>query len=347
MKKQLLAVLGFLCALSGCGQSSATVEEQRAHILAAGSSTVFPFTSAVAEEFRRKNAQMAAPVIQSTGTGAGFEAFCGGLGSRHPDLVDASRRIHPEELERCRQNGVLSVTELQIGVDGVAIAQSPAAPPMRLTRIELYEALAANPYGQPNQKTRWNQINPAFPDLPILVYGPPATSGTRESLAELLLIGGCQSHAGVRALRERDEDGFRRVCTEIRTDGAYQESGEDDERMVTQLVVNPGAIGIFGYGAIERAGDRLRAVPIDGVTPDAQTIASGRYAGARPLFIYVKGDRVDRVPGLRAFLNEYVEAIGPDGYLARRGLVPADQQIRRRTAESATRLIPLTPAALR
>ncbi|MDQ8754987.1 substrate-binding domain-containing protein [Sphingosinicella sp. LHD-64] len=347
MRKQLLPALGFLFALAACGQSSASVEEQRDHILAAGSSTVYPFTRAVAEEFQRKNAGMAAPVIQSTGTGAGFEAFCGGLGARFPDLVDASRRIHPDELAQCRTNGVVNITELQIGMDGVALAQSPAAPPIRLTRIELYEALAANPYGEPNQKTRWNQVNPNLPDIPILVYGPPATSGTRESLAELLLIGGCQADARMRALKAQDEAGFHRLCTEIRGDGLYQESGEDDERLSQMLVVNPGAIGIFGYGTLERAGSRLRAVPIDGIMPDATTIAAGRYSGARPLYIYVKGDRVDSVPGLRMFLSEYAAAIGPGSYLTQRGLIPADQAVRRRTAESATRLIPLTPAALR
>lgn len=347
MKKQLLPVLGLLCALAGCGQSSASVGEQRDHILAAGSSTVYPFTRAVAEEFRRKNAGMAAPVIQSTGTGAGFEAFCGGLGARFPDLVDASRRIHPEELAQCRANGVVNITELQIGMDGVALAQSPAAPPIRLTRIELYEALAANPYGEPNRKTRWSEVNPNLPDIPILVYGPPATSGTRESLAELLLIGGCQADARMRALKAEDEAGYRRLCTEIRGDGVYQESGEDDERLSQMLVVNPGAIGIFGYGAIGRAGNRLRAIAIDGIAPDAATIASRRYSGARPLYIYVKGDRADSVPGLRAFLAEYAAAIEPGSYLAERGLVPAEQAIRRRTAESASRFIPLTPAALR
>jgi phosphate transport system substrate-binding protein len=347
MKRQLLPVLAILFALAGCGQSSASVEEQRAHILAAGSSTVYPFTRAVAEEFQRKNAGMAPPVIQSTGTGAGFQAFCGGLGARFPDIVDASRRIHAEELAACRSNGVVNITELQIGMDGVALAQSPAAPPIRLTRIELYEALAANPYGEPNQKTRWNQVNPNLPDIPILVYGPPATSGTRESLAELLLIGGCQADARMRALKEQDEAGYHRLCTEIRGDGVYQESGEDDERLSQMLVVNPGAIGIFGYGAVERGGNRLRAVPIDGITPDATTIAAGRYPGARPLYIYVKGDRADSTPGLRAFLGEYVAAMEPGSYLAQRGLVPAEQTVRRRTAESATRMIPLTAAALR
>ncbi|MGQ0661086.1 substrate-binding domain-containing protein [Sphingosinicella sp.] len=348
MKKRLFVLAGLVALLGACGQSATSGEADRGHILIAGSSTVYPFTQAVAERFKAGNAGQPAPVVQSTGTGAGFEQFCGGIGGSHPDVVGASRRIHPEELERCRANGVANVTELQIGMDGVVVVQSPAAPQQfNLTRVELYTALAAQPFGQPNQRRRWNEVNPSLPDLPIMVYGLPASSGTRESLGELIMIGGCQSDERMRALRQQNEAQFHQACTAIRTDGAYVESGEDDERTATGLIVNPGAIGIFGYNFLQREGERLRGIPVDGTAPSAETITSGRYPGARPLYLYVKSDQVERVPGLRALLNEYMSAIVANGYLAQRGLIPLPEEQRQRTVESATRLRPLTATMLR
>lgn len=344
MRKTLLAAA--LLLLGACGQTTAQVEE-RNHILVAGSSTVFPFTQAVATRFHGSNAQLPQPVVQSTGTGQGFELFCAGVGGTHPDVVGASRRIKPEELQACRSHGINNVTELQIGIDGLAFVQSPSAPAVRLTRREIYEALAANPYGRPNTKRRWNEINPSFPDIPILFYGPPAEDGTRDSLVELILIPACESDPAMRQMRDQDQRRFREICSTIRSDGAYVASGEDDQRTAVQLIVNPGAIGIFGYGYLEREGERLRGIAIEGVVPDNETIASGRYAGARPLYIYVKADQADRVQGLRAFLTEYANAIGPNGYLVQRGLIPAPEPVRQQTAQAAAALTPLNPANLR
>lgn len=345
--KQMLSAACLMLLLAGCGPSNASADTQRDHILAVGSSTVYPFTHAIAERFKGKNGSFPAPVIQSTGTGAGLATFCGGIGSEFPDVADASRRMTREEMAKCQANGVTQVTELQIGMDGLAVVQSPAAPEIRLSRAELYEALAATPYGEPNQRKRWKDVNPSLPDIPILFYGPPATSGTRDSLQELIMVGGCQGDARMRAMREQDPAGFDRICKTIRTDGIYQESGEDDSTTATKLVVNPGAVGIFGYSFLENRSGELRAIPIDGVTPSAETIASGRYSGARPLFVYVKPERVNRVPGLRGFVDEYAAAIGPDGYLAERGLVPAPEAVRLQTAQAASRLRPLDPASLR
>ncbi len=346
MRKQLLSAAGLLILLAACNQTTTAVAE-RSHILASGSSTVYPFTRAVAERFHDSNPQLAAPVVESTGTGVGIGLFCAGTGGNHPDIVDASRRMRPSELQQCRANGINNITELQIGSDGLAFVQSPAGPGIRLTRRELYEALAATPYGEPNSKRRWNEINPSLPDIPILFYGPPAADGTRDSLAELILIPGCESNAEMRQLREQDERRFHQLCTTIRSDGVYVESGEDDERTAVQLIVNPGAIGIFGFGYLERGGARLRGLAIDGIAPSVETIASGRYAGARPLFIYVKADQADRVPGLRAFVADYARAIGPGGYLAQSGLIPAPDPVRAQTAQAATALTPLDPRALR
>lgn len=343
----LLPLAGLAVLLASCSPSAANVDNPRANILVAGSSTVFPFTRAVADKWQAAHKELPAPVVQSTGTGAGIEAFCAGMGKDSPDLVDASRRMTAAEMQRCRENGVNVITELQIGADGLVVAQSPAAPPITLTRIALYEALAAAPYGQANTRRSWKDVDPSLPDIPILVYGPPASSGTRDSLKELIMIGGCQTDASMRALRDQDPAGYERLCTEIRGDGAYVEQGEDDKRIATMLVVNPGAIGIFGYSFLKAQQGKLRAISIDGIEPDEETIASARYPGARPLYVYVKAVNVENVPGLRDFLDEYVGAIGPGGYLAKGGLVPAPERVRIETAEAAARLKPVNAAALR
>lgn len=259
-------------------------------------------------------------------------------------MVDASRRIHPAELAACRAHGITNITELQIGADGLAFVQSPAAPPIRLTHRQIYEALAANPYGQPNSKHRWKEIDPSLPDIPILIYGPPAGDGTRDSLVEMIMEPGCETNADMRRLKTQDERRFRQICDTIRTDGPYAASGEDDQQTSVRLIVNPGAIGIFGYSYLEQQGTQLRGIAIDGIAPSAETIATGRYPGSRPLFIYVKADQAARVPGLRAFLGEYANAIAPGGYLSQRGLIPATGAVRAQTAQAATALTPLNPA---
>jgi phosphate transport system substrate-binding protein len=345
MTKHLFPALLSAALLAACNQSTQLAE--RSHILVSGSSTVYPFTRAVAERFHAANGQFPAPIVESTGTGAGFRLFCAGVGGRNPDMVNASRRIRPDEMAQCRAHGIANITELQIGMDGIALVQSPVAPPIRLSRREVYEALAATPYGQPNSKRRWREINPALPDIPILVYGPPEGDGTRDSFVEMIMIPGCESNAEMRRLRAADERRFHQVCGTIRRDGAFAASGEDDQRTATQLIVNPGAIGVFGYSYLEGEGDRLRGIPLDGVAPSGEAIVSGRYAGARPLFVYVKADQADRVGGLRQFLAEYARAIAPGSYLARQGLIPAPEAVRTQTAQAAASLTPLNAGSLR
>lgn len=344
MTTRLPALCGLLCLLSACSQNARV--EERHHILVAGSSTVFPFTQAVAAQFHSRYSTLAEPVVQSTGTGPGFRQFCAGVGGASPDIVGASRRIHPAELAACSAHGVTNVTELQIGVDGLAFVQSPAAPPVRLTRRQIYEALAATPYGQPNGRHRWKEIDPSLPDIPILVYGPPVGDGTRDSLVEMIMEPGCEQNAEMRRLKTEDEHRFHQICGAIRTDGAYAAGGEDDQQTAVRLIVNPGAIGVFGYSYLEQQGAQLRGIAIDGVAPSAETITAGTYPGARPLFIYVKADQAGRVPGLRAFLGEYANAIAPGGYLAQRGLVPATGAVRQQTAQAASALTPLNPSTL-
>jgi phosphate transport system substrate-binding protein len=331
--------------LAACG-GSAPEAAPRTNILVAGSSTVYPFTKAVAERFHAANARLPAPDVQSTGTGAGLEAFCAGNGGASPDIVGASRRISRAELQRCRANGITNVTELQIGIDGVVIVNSPAGPPVALSRREIYEAIAATPYGQPNRRTRWNQVNPSLPDIPILVYGPPERDGTRDSLVETILVPGCETNAEMRRLKESDARRHNQICTTIRNDGVYVASGEDDEHTATMLIVNPGGLGIFGYSYLEQRGERLRGIAIDGVAPSAATIAAGTYPASRPLYLYVKSALVPQMQGLRGFLDSYLQAVAPGGYLAQAGFVPAPEEVRTRTAEAARTLPPLNVSAL-
>jgi len=335
MNKQLLWTAGAIL-LAACGNRGAEVAN-RNHILAVGSSTVYPFTKAVAEQFARSHVQIPAAVVQSTGTGSGIIAFCGGVGPRFPDIADASRRMRPDEYRTCQSHGVVNIAELQIGSDGIAFVQSPAARPIKLTSRQVYEALAAMPYGKPNATRRWKDVDPSLPDLPILVYGPPAGDGTHDSLEQLILQPACLKDPRVAGLEPARAT---QICTTVRTDAAYVASGENDENTTLKMIVNPGAIGIVGYSFLDRNKDKLRGIPIDSVIPSETTIASGKYPGSRPLFLYVKKDQVGRIAGLDAFLGEYASAIAPGGYLERIGLVPAPKEVRDKTVQMASALRP-------
>jgi len=342
----LLALTGTI--LGGCGQQGGgSGGATRTQIRGVGSSTVYPFTTAVAEQFTRKYPKFGAPVIESTGTGAGMKLFCAGVGVQHPDIESASRRIKPAEVELCRKNGVDKIIELEIGIDGLAVAESKQGAPMRLSAQTIYEALAANPFGKPNKAKNWKDIDPALPAIPIQVYGPPPTSGTRDSFNELIMDKGCNARAEMKALKKSDEDRHKEICTKIREDGAYVESGENDNLIVQKLAVSPDAIGIFGYSFLEENQDKLRGIAIDGVVPTAATIGDFSYPGARRIYVYVKEAHIRAVPGLREFIAEYASAWEPGGYLARRGLIPAPADVRARNAEIAKKLTLLDLAAIK
>ncbi|SFR79521.1 substrate-binding domain-containing protein [Sphingomonas jatrophae] len=329
-----------LLALGACGGG---IGEARDQIRVVGSSTVYPFTTAVAEAFARKNPGLRAPIVESTGTGAGMKLFCAGLGPQYPDIEDASRRIKKSELEDCQRNGVSEIVEVQIGIDGIALGEAVNGPKFALTERQVYEALAATPYGKPQTARRWSDIDPALPNVPIVVYGPPPTSGTRDALAELILEKGCASDPAMAALKTRDEKAYRSTCTKVREDGAYVEAGENDNLIVQKLAANPDAVGVFGYSFLEENKDRVHGIPLQGVQPSYETIANFRYPGARPLFIYVKGAHLNAIPGLKAFVAEYAKAWGHDGYLARRGLITAPADVQARNAAVAAKLTPLDP----
>ncbi|HWK35800.1 substrate-binding domain-containing protein [Sphingomonas sp.] len=331
-----------LALLAGCGGG-----HTRDQIKIVGSSTVYPFTTAVAEQFVNGHANLKAPVVESTGTGAGVKLFCAGIGPQHPDVLDASRRIKKSEYDQCAANGVDAVMEVVIGTDGIALAESNRGPRLTLTRRDAYLALAANPLGRANTARTWRDVNPALPSIPIQVYGPPSTSGTRDAFAELVMNPGCEAAMPqAAALKTASPDRYADVCTRLRDDGAYVDKGENDNLIVQNLASNPNAIGIFGYSYLEENQDRLHGVPLEGVVPSYDSIASGQYPGARPLYIYVKKAHLKAVPGLREFLDAYAAAWQPRGRLARRGLIAASDPVRQHAQQVVDRGLTLDPASL-
>ena len=321
--------------------------DARTQIRAVGSSTVYPFAKAVAERMARANPRAGTPVIESTGTGAGMKLFCAGIGERFPDIANASRRIKPSETKACAANGVVQITEIQIGLDGLALATGRQSPLAGLTQRDVYMALAKTPFGRPNKAKTWKDVNGKLPALPIRVYGPPPTSGTRDAFAELILEKGCDSKPEMKALKDSDSDKHKDLCTKVREDGKYVESGENDNLIVQKLAANPDAVGIFGYSFLEENLDKVRGIPLKGVTPTYETIANFSYPGARPLYIYVKAAHLNAVPGLKEFVAEYASAWGKGGYLARRGLIAAPEDVQAKNAQIAAQLTPLDPATLK
>ena len=313
-----------LLALAAChDQAAGGGAAARDQIKAVGSSTVYPFTTLVAEQYLAGAPQARPPVIESTGTGAGLKLFCGGIGAAWPDIADASRRMRRSEFDRCTANGVDGILEVPIGIDGVAIARARSGPALALSPAILYRALAAAPGGRANAARTWQDVDPALPASRIQVYGPPATSGTRDALAELILAAGCeQVDPATRALRLRDEAAFAARCTRLREDGAYVDAGENDNLIVQKLQVNPDALGVFGYSYLEENMGVVEGVPLAGIAPTAAAISDGSYPGARPLYLYVKRQHLAAIPGLRRFLALYVRLLGSEGPLARRGLIP-------------------------
>lgn len=326
--------LGFialgLAALAGCNDQAASGGAgSRDQIRIIGSSTVYPFSTLVAEQFRTQNATFKAPVVEQGGTGAGAKLFCAGVGAAHPDILDASRRLTASEYKTCTDNGVNRVMEVQIGLDGITLAESTNGPKLQLNPSDIYLALAANPMGKTNMAKTWNEVNPALPSIPIQVYGPPSTSGTRDAFAEILMERGCLAiYPDSLKMREKEPAKFKKVCHEIRSDGPWVDAGENDNLIVQKLQSNPNGVGVFGFSYLEQNPTSLVGVPVGGVSPSYETIANGRYPGSRPLFIYVKKAHLDAVPGLRKFVELYATLWNPNGPLTRRGLIAATPEVR-------------------
>jgi len=315
-----------------------------------GSSTVYPFTTAVAEQFGKSGAGKT-PVVESTGTGGGMKLFCAGIGVGHPDMTNASRAIKKGEFEDCQKNGVKDVVELKVGIDGLVLAQSKAGSGMSLTMAQIFLALAEQVPGPDgkliaNPNKTWSDVDKSLPNIKIEVLGPPPTSGTRDSFHELFLEVGAKSLPALKDMQKADAKGFEKLWKSIRKDGAYVEAGENDNVIVQKLESNKNTVGIFGYSFLEENLAKLRGVTIDGVEPDYDTSSSGKYKGARPLFVYVKKQHVGVIPGMEKFVTEYVsaKAMSKDGYLARRGLVALPKAEADRVAAVAKEMKPLVAA---
>ena len=326
LNKTFLTLIAAALSLAACGEGptgGGGEAASRQQIRIVGSSTVYPFARAVAERFAQANSSFAAPIVESTGTGGGMQLFCNGVGAGHPDVTNASRRIKASELETCNRNGVRQIIEIPVGIDGLALIESAERPTnFRLTARDVYAALAANPFGRQQTARTWRDVNPSLPNVPIRVYGPPPTSGTRDSFAELILDRGCNTDPAMTALKEQDEDRHKQTCTRIREDGAYIEAGENDNLLVQRVSENQGAVGVLGYSFLEENSTRVRGIPIAGITPTAETISNFTYPGARRLYVYAKGEHLGVIPGLREFLAAWTQGWGPGGYLSEHGLIP-------------------------
>ena len=341
MKYKANMVLAALLLLAGsCTEHG---ESARDRISIAGSSTVYPFSAAVAENLG-KSGNFKMPKVESIGTGGGFKLFCSGVGPQYIDIVNASRAIRKRELEGCVKAGVTDIIAVKIGYDGIALAYSRKnMQKLDLSLKELYLALAkripdpahpetesliANPY-----KT-WSEINPRLPATRIAVLGPPPTSGTRDAFSELALESGCMEIPWLKAKKETDEYFFRNVCRTVRQDGAYVEAGENDALIIQKLEQNPDAIGIFGFSYLDQNTDKVQAAVIEGQAPDFESIAQGRYAISRPLFFYVKKAHISFIPGIEAYIAEFIsdKASGEGGYLVGQGLIPLPAAERRKLA---------------
>jgi phosphate transport system substrate-binding protein len=340
MKKFLLAATA-LAVMAGPAFAA------RDQIRIVGSSTVYPFTTAVAENFGKASG-MKTPVVESTGTGGGMKLFCAGVGEDTPDITNASRRIKKSEFEDCAKNGVNDIVEIKVGFDGLTIAAAKAAPEIALTKQQIFQALAKqvpdkdgklvdNPYKM------WSDIDPSLPKEKIEVLGPPPTSGTRDSFMELALEAGAEKFPPLADMKKADAKAFEAVWKSIRTDGAFVEAGENDNLIVQKLEANPAAVGIFGYSFLEQNAGNLKGVAIDGVQPDFESIASGTYKMARPLYIYVKKQHIGQIPGIAEFVAEYAsdKAMGEDGYLTEKGLIALPKEQAEMSMASAKDMAPL------
>ncbi|MCU7959726.1 MAG: PstS family phosphate ABC transporter substrate-binding protein [gamma proteobacterium symbiont of Bathyaustriella thionipta] len=336
----------------------------RDYISIVGSSTVYPFATVVAETFG-KTSKFKTPKIESTGSGGGLKLFCEGVGVQHPDITNASRRIKKSEVNRCAGNGVKDIVEVKVGYDGIVLANSKKAAKMNLSRKDIYLALAKqvpNPKGGAtlvdNPYKTWRDVNASLPDMKIEVLGPPPTSGTRDAFVELAMEGGCKKFDWIKQIKQDSKKAkkagnksrakelksrYKGICHTIREDGAYIEAGENDNLIVQKLESNPKSVGIFGYSFLEQNEDKIQGSQVDGVAPEFENIADGKYPVSRALYFYIKKAHVGKIPGMREYVAEFTseKAWGDEGYLADKGLIPMPREERLKFAADAKMLKPL------
>ena len=335
--------------LMGAALVAAPSSLARDNVEVVGSSTVYPFATVVAERYGRASGKPT-PKIESTGSGGGMKLFCSGVGTNHPDVTNASRRMKKSEFDKCQANGVKDIIEVQIGYDGIVIANSVEAKPMQISRKDIFLALAAKVPGETegelidNPYSTWKQVNPELPDTAIEVLGPPPTSGTRDAFAELGLEGGCKQFAWIKALKKKDKSAYKALCHTVREDGRYIEAGENDNLIVQKLQANPAALGVFGFSFLDQNADKVQGALIESVEPTFESIADKSYPISRPLYFYVKKAHVGVVPGVKGYLTEFTSerAWGEDGYLAEKGMIPLPTDIRKALATNVRALVPMT-----
>ncbi len=330
--KKVLMTMAVSALIANFGQAQAA----RDYISIVGSSTVYPFSTVVAEQFG-KSTHFKTPKIESTGTGGGFKLFCAGVGINTPDISNASRRIKKSEYDKCLANGVDEIVEVKIGYDGIVLANSKKMQPLKLTRRDIFLALAKNVPDPsepgkliPNPYKTWKDVNPQLPATKIEVLGPPPTSGTRDAFVELAMEGGGKKFGWIKSLKKKDKAAYKRICHTVREDGAYIEAGENDNLIVQKLVANPDAVGIFGFSFLDQNGDVIQGSFINGHSPTFAEIADGTYPVSRPLFFYVKKSHVSVIPGMKEFVGEFTSdrAWGDEGYLADKGMIPMPESER-------------------
>ena len=350
-KRNIAAAILASALGTAVGVNAALAQSGRDYIYVVGSSTVYPFSTVVAERFGR-GSPFKTPKVESTGSGGGLKLFCDGVGVDYPDIANSSRAIKASEIDLCASNGVDEIVEVKIGYDGIVLANALDAPAVSLSRRAIFLALAKDVPGPKdgvliaNPHTYWNELDSSLPELRIEVLGPPPTSGTRDAFVELAMEGGCKTFPWIADLKKVDENRYKSICHTVREDGAYVEAGENDNLIVQKLQANPTAFGIFGFSFLDQNTEKVKGAAVDGSVPSFDAIADGTYAISRPLYFYAKKAHVDVVPGLRDFLREFTSgrAWGEEGYLSDRGLIPMPDDERRRIASAVRSLTPISVA---
>ncbi len=341
-----LKTLALAASVAVASISMVGVAHARDQIQIVGSSTVFPFSTKVAEEFGRST-KFKTPVVESTGSGGGMKLFCSGVGMEHPDITNASRRIKSKEFKKCTENGI-TITEVKVGYDGIVLGNAKSGPEFFLTTKDIFLALAKDiPDGKggliANPNKTWADVNEALPATKIEVLGPPPTSGTRDAFVELAMEKGAKKFPELKALKKSDKRAFKVVAHSIREDGAFIEAGENDNLIVQKLVANPNAVGIFGFSFLDQNADKIKGAIVEGNMPSFERIANGDYPISRSLFFYVKKEHVGKVPGIAEFVAAFTneDAWGTDGYLVDKGLIPLPEADRASMAKQAKALATL------
>lgn len=333
--------------------AGANAQSARDQISIVGSSTVYPFATVVAEQFGRTT-QFKTPTVESTGSGGGLKLFCSGIGVATPDITNSSRRIKASEVATCAANGIDEIVEVKIGYDGIVMANSSSAPQVELTTKDIFLALGKevpNPDGSAslvaNPYQKWSDIRVGLPSIRIEVLGPPPTSGTRDAFVELAMEGGCKQYDWIKAIKQEDKNRYKGICHTIREDGRFVEAGENDNLIVQKLQANPNALGIFGFSFLDQNSDVVQGSKVNGEDPTFDNIADGAYPVSRPLYFYVKKAHVGTIPGIAEYLAEFTSdrAMGEEGYLADRGLIPLPEDEYEEVAAAVSGLERLVLAA--